>query len=160
MLQIRSILAPTDFSRHSERAVRLACDMAERFGADLHLLHILPDVIVPVGPDPALITTVPPEYYADTEAQSMTSLEKVVQPGWGQPASVDYAVRWGDAVEAIVGYATEHGIDLVVVATHGRTGLSHMLLGSVAEKIVRTAPCPVLTIRERGEDGAAKSSGA
>ncbi len=151
MLAIRSILAPTDFSRHSVRAIRYACGLAARLDATLHLLHILPDVIVPVGPDPALITSVPPEYYAESEAQSLEALKKILDPSWGHPPGVLYAVRWGEPIETIVGYATEHQIELIVVATHGRTGLSHALLGSVAEKIVREAPCPVLTIRERGE---------
>ncbi len=61
-------------------------------------------------------------------------------------------MRWGDAVDAIVGYARDHAIDLIVIATHGRTGLGHVLLGSVAERIVREAPCPVLTIRDRTRD--------
>jgi nucleotide-binding universal stress UspA family protein len=59
------------------------------------------------------------------------------------------AVRWGSPVESIVAYAIDQHIDLIVIATHGRTGLSHVLLGSVAERIVREAPCPVLTLRER-----------
>jgi nucleotide-binding universal stress UspA family protein len=150
VLVIRSILAPTDFSHHAEGAVRYACGLAEKFGATLHLLHVLPDVIVPVGPDPALITSVPPEYYAETQAQSREALTQVVAPDWPQPQQIVHEVDWGDPVEGIVRYATERGIDLIVLATHGRTGLSHVLLGSVAERIVREAPCPVLTIRDRG----------
>ena len=149
MLEIRSVLAPTDFSQHAARPVRYACELAARFGSVLHLLHILPDVIVPVGPDPALITTVPPEYYAETEAQSLEALAKVVDPSWDRPDEIEHAVLWGDPVDAVVRYATDNAIDLIVIATHGRTGLSHVLLGSVAEKIVREAPCPVLVLRER-----------
>lgn len=152
MLSIRSILAPTDFSRHAEVAVRYACGLAERLGATLHLLHVLPDVIVPVGPDPSLIATVPPSYYAETEAQSREALERLVQPDWPQPSGIVVEVRWGDAVEGIVSYAREQSIDLIATATHGRTGLSHVLLGSVAERIVREAPCPVLTIRNRNAE--------
>jgi nucleotide-binding universal stress UspA family protein len=150
VLEIRSILAPTDFSRHAEGAVRYACGLAERFGAALHLLHVLPDVIVPVGPDPSLIASVPPSYYAETEAQSREALGRLIQPGWPRPSAVVAEVRWGDPVEAIVTYAGQTAIDLIAIATHGRTGLSHVLLGSVAERIVREAPCPVLTIRDRG----------
>ena len=148
MIETRAILAPTDFSVHAEEAVRYAAALAERLGATLHLLHVLPDV-VPVGPDPLLLPSLPPEYYQEAEAQSHEALGKTLQPGWGQPAAVETAVRWGDPVDGIVGYAFDHKVDLVVVATHGRTGLSHVLLGSVAERIVREAPCPVLTIRER-----------
>ena len=149
MLDIRSILAPTDFSRHAEAALRSACGLAERLGATLHLLHVLPDVIFPVGPDPLLIPTLPPEYYAETEAQARSALARAADPSWGRPPRIEESVRWGDAVTGIVGYASETAIDLIVIATHGRTGLSHVLLGSVAERIVREAPCPVLTIRSR-----------
>jgi nucleotide-binding universal stress UspA family protein len=68
------------------------------------------------------------------------------------------AVRWGSPVEAIVSYALDQAIDMIVIATHGRTGLSHVLLGSVAERIVREAPCPVLTIRNRGATRAASAT--
>ena len=73
------------------------------------------------------------------------------RPG-ASPRSVVTAVRWGSPVESIVSYAVDHRIDLIIIATHGRTGLSHVLLGSVAERIVREAPCPVLTIRDRIAD--------
>jgi nucleotide-binding universal stress UspA family protein len=149
VLEIRSILAPTDFSQHAQGAVRYACGLAERLGATLHLLHVLPDVIVPVGPDPSLVTSVPPEYYTETEGQSREALGRVVQPDWPQPAGVVVEVRWGDPVDAVAAYARDRGVDLLVLSTHGRTGLSHALMGSVAERILREAPCPVLTIRNR-----------
>lgn len=148
MQRINSILAPTDFSQHAEAALAYACGLAEMFGASLHLLHVLPDV-VPIGPDPMLVPSFPPEYYQESEAKSREALEQSLQPQWGRPASVETAVRWGDAVNGVVEYANEHSIDLIVLATHGRTGLSHVLLGSVAERIVREAPCPVLTIRDK-----------
>ena len=69
-------------------------------------------------------------------------------------------MRWGSPVEAIVDYAQEQQIDMIVIATHGRTGLSHVLLGSVAERIVREATCPVLTIRDSHRAGPASSGGA
>lgn len=146
MIEIRSILAPTDFSAHSERAVRHACGLAERLGAELHLLHILSEIL-PAGPDPLLMPVMPPEYYEENEERARETLGRLLQPDWGSPCSVVTAVRWGSPVEAIVAYAAELKVDMIVIATHGRTGLSHVLLGSVAERIVREAPCPVLTIR-------------
>lgn len=146
MLEIRKILAPTDFSDHSRAAVRYACGLAERLGADLHLLHVLPDV-VPASPDLMVAPSFPPEYYRESEDQSREALRNLVDPTWGTPASIEVAVRWGDAVDGVVAHAGEQAFDLIVIATHGRTGLSHVLLGSVAERIVREAPCPVLTIR-------------
>ncbi|MBX6315092.1 MAG: universal stress protein [Isosphaeraceae bacterium] len=146
MLAIKSILAPTDFSQHAEKALSYACDLAEHFGATLHLLHVLPDV-VPVGPDPMLVPSFPPEYYTESEAHSQEALAHVLELLSCRAPAVETAVRWGDAVDGIVAYAADRSIDLIVIATHGRTGLSHVLLGSVAERIVREAPCPVLTIR-------------
>ena len=153
MIEIRTILAPTDFSPHAEKAVRYACGLAERLGAELHLLHVLSE-IVPAGPDPMLAPVLPPEYYAETEAAVARDARRRCSTRRGaRPTSVETAVRWGSPVEAIVDYAAEHAIDLIVIATHGRTGLSHVLLGSVAERIVREAPCPVLTIRDRERVG-------
>ena len=148
MIAIRKILAPTDFSPHAETAVRYACGLAERLGSELHLLHVLSDV-VPAGPDPMLTPVMPPEYYRESEAQSLETLGHTLDPSWGEPPIVRTAVVWSSSVDGIVDYARDHEVDLVVIATHGRTGLSHVLLGSVAERIVREAPCPVLTIRVR-----------
>ena len=146
MIEICSILAPTDFSAHSERAVRYACGLAERLGSELHLLHVLSEIL-PAGPDPLLMPVMPPEYYEENEERAKETLRGLLQPAWGTPRSLVTAVRWGGPVETIVAYAGELNVDLVVIATHARTGLSHALLGSVAERIVREAPCPVLTIR-------------
>ena len=148
MIELRRILAPTDFSEHAAKAVRYACRLAERLDSELHLLHVLSDV-VPAGPDPMLAPVLPPEYYKETEEASRIALAQLVEPSWGHPRHFEAVVRWGGPVEGIVEYAAEAQIDLIVIATHGRTGLSHVLLGSVAERIVREAPCPVLTIRDR-----------
>lgn len=148
MIDFKRVLAPTDFSESSEEALRQACWLAERFGAELHVLHVLTE-IVPTGPDPLMMPVMPPKFYQDDEDKARKTLESVVKCDWGNPQSVKTAVRWGSAAEAIVDYAAEQAIDLIVISTHGRTGLSHILLGSVAERIVREAPCPVLTIRRR-----------
>ena len=148
MIEIRSILAPTDFSDHAQTAVRYACALAEKFGARLHLLHVLSDII-PAGPDPMLAPVLPPEYYRESEEASLAALKDLLKPEWGRPASVETSVGWGPPATIVVDEAKEKGVELIVIATHGRTGLSHVLLGSVAERIIREAPCPVLTIRDR-----------
>jgi nucleotide-binding universal stress UspA family protein len=148
VLAIRSILAPTDFSQHSDTAVKYACELAEKFQAKLHLLNVLAEVI-PVGPDPMLAPVLSPEYYQETEQAAREALANLLKPEWGKPASVETTVKWGVPVDAVIDFAAAHAVDLIVIATHGRTGLSHVLLGSVAERIVREAPCPVLTIRDR-----------
>jgi universal stress protein A len=147
VIEIKTILAPTDFSAHSEQSVRYACRLAERLGSNVHLLHVLSEIL-PAGPDPLLMPVMPAQFYQDNEDRAKETLDALLKPSWGQPASVVKAVRWGSPVESIVSYALDHRIDLIVIATHGRTGLSHVLLGSVAERIVREAPCPVLTIRD------------
>jgi universal stress protein A len=147
MIEIRKILAPTDFSPHAAKAVRYACGLAERLESELHLLHVLAEV-VPSGPDPLLTPVLPPEFFRETEEQSRVALARLLEPTWGRPRAIEAAVRWDSPVEGIIEYARDQAIDLIVIATHGRTGLSHVLLGSVAERIVREAPCPVLTIRD------------
>lgn len=149
MIAIRKILAPTDFSHHAESALKYAAGLAERLDAELHLLHVLSEVVAPIGPDPMLVPAVPPEYYTETEAQSKAALQTILKPEWGRPTRVLYSVRWGDAIDVIIHHARDQAIDLIAIATHGRTGLGHVLLGSVAERIVREAPCPVLTIRDK-----------
>lgn len=152
MFQIKSILAPTDFSHHSGSGLRYAAGLAEKFGAALHVLHVLPEVVAPVGPEPMILPSLPAEYYEEAQAAALESLGECLKPEWGIPATVERVVRWGDPVLAIVTYARERGMDLIVLATHGRTGLSHVLLGSVAERIVREAPCAVLTVRDARND--------
>ena len=85
VIEIRKILAPTDFSPHAENAVRYACGLAERLGAELHLLHVLSE-IVPTGPDPLLTPVLPPEYYRESEVQSREALAKLIEPSWGNAA--------------------------------------------------------------------------
>ncbi len=159
MIDIKRVLAPTDFSAHSDQAVRFACGLAERFDAELHLINILSEII-PAGPDPLLMPVMPPQFYQENEDRANQTLRSLIQPSWGKPARVVTAVRWGSPVEAIVDYAQEQQIDMIVIATHGRTGLSHVLLGSVAERIVREANCPVLTIRDSHRAGPVSSGGA
>jgi nucleotide-binding universal stress UspA family protein len=148
VVEIRKILAPTDFSAHAGNAVHFACGLAERLGSELHLLHVLSEM-VPTGPDPLMTPVLPPEYYRESEVQSRQALAQLLDPSWGTPSGVETAVRWDSPVEGIVQYARDSAIGLIVIATHGRTGLRHALLGSVAERIVREAPCPVLTIRSK-----------
>src|SRR5271165_1848244 len=122
MIEISSILAPTDFSTHSERALRYACQLGERLNAPLHLLHVLSE-IVPAGPDPLLVPVMPPQYYQETEERALATLERLPDPTWEKPPSVVRTVRWGSAVEMIVSYAIDKKIGMIVIATHGRTGL-------------------------------------
>lgn len=128
---VREILFATDFSESSDVAGRVARDYARQFGARLHLLHV-----VWPGADPAM----PPPLGKLRE-----------ELGEGVPTLT--VVESGQPAAQIVRYAERHGIDLIVVGTHGRTGFTRVLLGSVAERVLRTAPCPVLTVTREPRGG-------
>jgi universal stress protein A len=122
---VGEILLPTDFSAASAMAARTAADFARHFGARLHVLHVVPSGFGLEAPRAALEETV---------------------AALGAGLTVTRLVESGLAASAIVAYARAHRIDLIVMGTHGRTGFSHALLGSVTEAVVRRAPCRVLTV--------------
>ena len=143
MNPIRKILVPTDFSPHSAVALTYAIDLAKRYEAALTLLHVYPVVNYAAAEGFALYT---PEQLATLITQLSSQLraleDEARKAGAGLLSSV---MEQGDAYKEIMAQAS--GFDLIVMGTHGRTGLKHALMGSVAEKIVRTSPCPVLTVR-------------
>lgn len=148
MLKLHSILCPTDFSEFSEQAVHYACNLAEKFHAEVHLLNVLQDY-ASVAPGTGEMFVPFNDWLPELRKQSQEQLAK--QPGeeWAKQVSVHRTTRVGAPVDEIVKYAQEHSIDLIVLGTHGRRGVKHLLLGSVAENIVRYAPCPVLTVRKK-----------
>jgi len=147
-ISIRRILFPTDFSAPAKEAQLYAMSLADRFGAELHLLHVVP-LVVPY-PDASFPWVVPEnEMQLQVEAASR-HLAKELDATWAQEHVVVYKAVMGLAVDEILGYVKEHDIDLLVVGTHGHSGLARLLIGSVAEKLVRTATCPVLTVHPTG----------
>ena len=151
MVRIRHILVPTDFSTTSDAALEYAREVAGRFGATLHLLHVLQDPFVK-GP------LVSEAYLTDTPGVRTTILDEAkarLTHRLGPPDNKAFAahaeVVFGHGAETIVEYAADRDVDLIVMGTHGRTGMAHLLLGSIAERVVRTARCPVLTVRSRLE---------
>lgn len=125
---IRNILVATDFSAQSEQATRAAAALAVHFGATLHLLHVV--------------------HHAEERAAALERLGGIAEAeAGGAPFTASVAV--GRPAPEIVGYAAREQMDLIVVGTHGRTGLAHVVMGSVAEAVVRTAACQVLTIHLR-----------
>ena len=146
MLKLHSVLCPTDFSDFSDNAIRYACELAETFGAELHLLNVLQDydAIAPGTGESFMPFT---DWLPELRKQSQEQLAKQPGPEWASKAHIHRTTRVGAPVDEIVKYAKEHNIDLIVQGTHGRRGIKHMLLGSVAENIVRYASCPVLTVR-------------
>ena len=141
MLTIRAILVAADFSACSEDAFRVARALARDYRARLIVLHVAtpPPFITPGELQRALQR--PDGYRAELEGR-LRLVYAVDSPG-----SVEYRVQDGDPAVEILGVAREAGCDLIVMGTHGRTGLDRLLMGSVAEQVVRKAPCPVLTVK-------------
>jgi nucleotide-binding universal stress UspA family protein len=146
MIDLHRILVPTDFSEYSKTAVTYAAAFADKFGAELHLIHvvqnlalIIPDIL-PV--EPSLV----PSLEQMTEAVH-TAFDRMIAENKLQAYAIHRAVREGTPFYEIIQYAREAKIDLIIMGTHGHSGLAHVLLGSVTEKVVRKSPCPVLTVR-------------
>jgi nucleotide-binding universal stress UspA family protein len=144
-MQFRHILAPTDFSEYSKKAVASALELAQKFGAKLTILHVieLPPYPVEGYVPPSLSAT----FLDDMERQATVDLAQVVPEAEAAKVDVARLVAVGTPYRKIVETAEADHVDLIVMATAGRTGFSHLVLGSIAERVVRTASCPVLTIR-------------
>jgi universal stress protein A len=149
MISLKKILLPTDFSEYSGAARNYACSLAEKFGAELHVLHVLQD-LVSMAPEPGMAFPPPGDYMKELEAAAKQALEKIPGDALPQGVAVKRILRQGSPFLEVIRYAKEENIDLIVMGTHGRTGLAHVLLGSVAEKVVRKSPCPVLSVRPTG----------
>lgn len=146
MIKLERILVPTDFSDYSKTALTYGCELANRFDAALHMLHVLEEFQA-LTPESGMLLA--GDYLQDLKQAAERELAKLPDPQWftGGEARTTRCVRQGTPFVEVIRYAREHEIDLVVIGTHGRSGLSHVLMGSVAERVVRKAPCPVLTVR-------------
>ena len=151
MIQLKRVLVPTDFSEFSRTALTYGCEFAAAFGAELHLLHVVQDVVGLV-PEPGLAFPPPGNYMAELQASAEQALARLPGIPGMEGLNVARATRQGAPFVEIIRYARESDVDLIVLGTHGRTGLAHVLLGSVAERVVRKAPCPVLTVRPSGHE--------
>jgi nucleotide-binding universal stress UspA family protein len=139
MLPIRSILYPTDFSESSDYVFHLACALARDYGARLLVLHVTPPPMVVYAGGVVL-----PLSDRDKEEQ----WDKLRRLRARNPrVQVEHRLAEGEPAETILRVARETGCDLILMGTHGRTGLGRLLMGSVAEQVVRKAPCPVLTVK-------------
>jgi nucleotide-binding universal stress UspA family protein len=151
MLHLKKILFPTDFSRCAEQALAHAVFLAEKYDAEIHVLH----VVTLFKDQPNVIS----DEIAETEDMirklediAENQLKKVVDSQGSDDMNIITATKKGiSAAPTILEYASDNDIDLILMGTHGRRGLGHLLLGSAAEEVVRAAACPVLTIRELKE---------
>ncbi len=147
-MKIKKILVPVDFSRHSLRALDYAIDFARPFDAEITMLHVV---------EPVAYAT-PADLYAGMATQLGNLLDELAGKYSARGVAIQAHLRDGVAYREIVDAAKQMGADVIVQATHGRTGLAHVLLGSVAERVVRTAECAVLTIRTTGSKKGASSA--
>jgi universal stress protein A len=147
MTPMKRILVPTDFSATSDIAVEYAIDAARRHGASVHVLHALEDGPYPiVYPDSFAVELAMLRREATEKAED--HLASVARRFESASVPVTTQVIVGHPVQMITRTARDRGVDLIVMGTHGRTGFAHLMLGSVAERVLRTAPCPVLTVRD------------
>ncbi len=144
----KKIVCPIDFSEFTNEIVAYAAGIAKKFNAELHLLHIIPNLNY-FTPYESFLT---PENLVAIENNINTEVErdfdKIIK---GIDIQVKKITRTGITFVEIIDYVKTEGIDLIVMGTHGRSGIEHILIGSVAEKVVRKAPCPVLTVRPKGK---------
>lgn len=147
MLPFKKILSPTDFSELSYEAMKAANELALHFSAELYVVHVVPpiptaNVPAPTSPSSFHISS----YRQELEESSKKSLDEIVKQQISKEVRAHPIVLEGDASYQIVRIAEEENVDLIVIATHGETGWRRLVLGSVAEKVGRLAPCAVLTI--------------
>ncbi|MDZ7309327.1 MAG: universal stress protein, partial [candidate division KSB1 bacterium] len=146
---IRQILVPMDFSEHAREALRYAQHFAGSYGAHLHLLHVFESGALP--PFYTGLELAGPEMTTDRKARVERALQQLREELTATGVPVITHLLEGYAAHDIVHFAGQQGIDLIVIATHGLTGFKHLLLGSVTEKVVRHAPCPVFTVKTFGK---------
>jgi len=149
-MQIKTILFPTDFSQGARAAMDYAISLAKDYEAKLLLLYVIQDISIAEWYIPSSISVA--DLVEDMQKSAAKEMEK-----WGNEAaqrvtSVERMVVRGVPFVEIIRTAKEKDADLIVIGTHGRTGIDHMLFGSTAEKVVRKSPCPVLTVRMAGKE--------
>jgi nucleotide-binding universal stress UspA family protein len=145
----KKILCPVDFSEFTKDVITCAADISKQYGAELHVLHVIPNLTY-FTPYESFLT---PENLVAMEKNIQDEVDRDFKKVLGEVGiDVRKVVRTGGAFVEIIDYAKTEGIDLIVMGTHGRSGIEHILIGNVAEKVVRKSPCPVMTIRPRGKE--------
>jgi nucleotide-binding universal stress UspA family protein len=145
IMEIKSILFPTDFSEGSSQALQYAVDMAKRYGAKLFLVNVIYDVVKATGWYVPHVSV--NKMYEEIQEGAKKELERFGVEELSGLKALERTVITGVPHEEIINFAKNHKIDLIVMGTHGRKGVDRILFGSTAAQIVRFAPCPVLTVR-------------
>lgn len=150
MIVLKQILVATDFGESAAVALAYGRDLARTFNARLHVLHAVEDVMLRYSPEVGFAS---PDLQKNIEAAARRDLEKQITEDDRNTLTVVPVVNTGvNIAAAIVEYAKANQIDLIITGTHGRGAVKHFLMGSVAERVVRTAACPVLTVHAKERD--------
>jgi len=150
MLPIKKILWPTDFSDASYKALGAAKELASRFSAELWVLHVV-QLNAAAGAG-VLLSLDLPKYEKELMMSAKKSIDQVIKQRVGEKYQVQERVIIGAPAEGIAQIAAEEKIDIIVIATHGESAFHHFVFGSVAEKVIRLASCPVLVIRAQQKE--------
>ncbi len=143
---IKNILVPIDFSDYSKAALRYSVSFSKIFNAELILVYVVEPVIYP--PDFSMGQVALPTINLDLDTRAKEELDKLARTEINGTIKARTIVRTGKPFVEIIECAKEEDADIIIIATHGHSGVEHILFGSTAEKVVRKAPCPVLTLRE------------
>lgn len=143
---IKKVLVPIDFSDYSKSALKYAVNFAKSFEAEMCLVYVVEPVIYP--PDFSMGQIAMPSINTDWDDRAREELAKLAKTEIPSDVKVKTIIKTGKPFVEIIETAKEENIDLIIIATHGHSGVEHILFGSTAEKVVRKAPCPVLTLRE------------
>ncbi len=145
-MKIKKILVPIDFSEYSLKALNYAVEFAQVFQAELFLVYVIEPMVYPADFSMGQITI--PEIDTSINSQAEEDIEKIIKERISGKVNAKGIIKTGRPFLEIIETASEIDADLIIIATHGMTGMEHLLFGSTAEKVVRKAPCPVLTLRD------------
>jgi len=151
MVEIKKILLATDFSDNSKWAMTYALSFAQKYDAKLYILHVIQQPSYPLGMYAEISFDAMDKFNRNVSAVTEKEMQNLCAKELGDFKNYESTIVHGTPFLEIIRTAKEKEIDLIVVGTHGRTGLDHVLFGSTAEKVVRKAPCPVLSVRLPGK---------
>ena len=149
-MQIKTILFPTDFSNGARAALDYALSLARDYKARLILLYVIQDVSIAEWYIPSTLSVA--DLIEDMQKSAWKEMDKWAEEAAAKVKDVEKVVVRGVPFVEVIKVAKDRSVDMIVIGTHGRTGIDHMLFGSTAEKVVRKAPCPVLTVRIAGKE--------
>jgi nucleotide-binding universal stress UspA family protein len=145
-LAIKKVLVPIDFSDYSKNALKYAVNFAKSFGADMILIYVVEPIIYP--PDFSMGQIAIPTISTEWDDRAREELDKLAKTEIPAEVKVKTLIKTGKPFVEIIETATEEDIDIIIIATHGHSAVEKILFGSTADKVVRKAPCPVLTLRD------------